>query len=62
MEGAYRAKDELLTVRETEVQQIPLLRTELEQLKVRKGYSFPYMAESTIAMITGECGGGEGSE
>ena len=35
MEGAYRAKDELLAVRETEVQQIPLLRTELEQMNVR---------------------------
>ena len=34
LEGAYRAKDELLAVRETEVQQIPLLRTELKQLHV----------------------------
>ena len=40
MEGAYRAKDELLAVRETEVQQILLLRTELEQLKARKRHDF----------------------
>ena len=36
LERAYRAKDDLLAVRETEVQQIPLLRTELEQLHVWK--------------------------
>ena len=39
MEVAYRTKDELLTMKEKEVQQIPLLRAELEQLNVRNGYS-----------------------
>ena len=58
MEGAQRAKDELLAVRETENLQIPLLRTELEQLKVRECHC----GRKTMAMISGECVGGEGSE
>ena len=36
LEGACRAKDELLAVREAENEQIPLLRKELEELQVRK--------------------------
>ena len=39
LEGAYRVKDELLAMRETEVWQIPLLRAEVDQLKVRTHHS-----------------------
>ena len=35
LEGECRAKDEQLAVREAEVEQIPVLRNELEKLRVR---------------------------
>ena len=35
LEGECRAKDEQLAVREAEVEHIPILRTELEKLRVR---------------------------
>ena len=46
LEGDCRAKDEQLAVKEAEVEQIPVLRNELEKLKVRMSELFISFAPS----------------
>ena len=46
LEGECRTKDEQLAMREAEVEQIPLLRNELEKLRVRMIKFFLCLAPS----------------